>query len=89
MMRRCLLEALQQRDHMRKNEKTRLIRTVAPTPLFDFALSSHILGDGDPQIAQYDGSEYRQVLRVGEKLLLATVASTGSVEAPQLRVAGQ
>lgn len=62
----------------------RLIRNVNPTPPFDFALSSHILADGDPQIAQYDGSEYRQVVRVGNKLLLATVASKGSVEAPQL-----
>jgi len=72
---------------MRKNERTHLIRTVDPTPPFDFALSSHILADGDPQIAQYDGSEYRQVVRVGNKLLLATVASKGSVEAPRLRVA--
>jgi len=73
-------------DHMRKNEKTRLIRTVDPTLPYDFGLSSHILADGDPQIARYDGSEYRQVLRVGGKLLLASVVSTGSVEAPQLRV---
>ncbi|MGA7075364.1 MAG: DNA-3-methyladenine glycosylase 2 family protein [Halobacteriota archaeon] len=72
---------------MQKNERTHLIRTVDPTPPFDFALSSHILADGDPQIAQYDGSEYRQVVRVGNKLLLATIASKGSVETPQLRVA--
>lgn len=77
---------MQLRDHMKRNEETRVIRTVDPTPPFDFALSSHILADGDPQIAHYDGSECRQVLRVGDKLLLATVASAGSVEAPQLLV---
>ena len=69
---------------MRNNERAYLVRTVNPTPPFDFALSSHILADVDPQIAQYDGSKYRQVLRVGNKLLLATVASKGSVDAPQL-----
>jgi DNA-3-methyladenine glycosylase II len=71
---------------MQKNEM-RGTRTVDPTPPFDFALSSHIFADGDPRIAKYDGREYRQVLRVDNKLVLATVASTGSVETPQLRVA--
>jgi DNA-3-methyladenine glycosylase II len=60
--------------------------TVDPTPPFDFALSSHIFADGDPQIAYYDGRALRQVLRVDDKLILATVASVGSTEEPKLRV---
>ncbi|MGZ4862580.1 MAG: DNA-3-methyladenine glycosylase family protein [Halobacteriota archaeon] len=64
----------------------RLTQTIDPTPPFDFALSSHVFTDGDPRIAFYDGSAYRQVLRVDKTLLLATVASTGSVETPHLRV---
>ncbi len=65
----------------------RLAYTIDPTPPFDFALSAHVFTDGDPQIAHYDGSVYRQVLRVDTTLLLATVASTGSVGTPYLRVA--
>ncbi|MGZ4904313.1 MAG: DNA-3-methyladenine glycosylase family protein [Halobacteriota archaeon] len=65
----------------------RLIHTIDPIPPFDFALSSLVFTDGDPQIAHYNGSVYRQVLRVDKTLLLATVTSTGSVETPHLRVA--
>jgi DNA-3-methyladenine glycosylase II len=64
-----------------------LVHIIDCTPPFDFALSAHILADGDPQIAKYDGTAYRQVLRVGGKLLLATVAPIGSVDSPQLRTA--
>jgi len=53
-------------------------------PPFDFALSARILADGDPQIAKYDGNAYRQVVRIGDRLLLATVTSAGSVDSPQL-----
>src|SRR3974390_186743 len=67
------------------NKQKNVIQTIDCTPPFDFALSAHILADGDPQIAKYDGSAYRQVLRVGSKLLLATVASIGSVDSPELR----
>lgn len=63
-----------------------IARTVNPTPPFDFTLSAFIFTDGDPQIAQYDGRQYRQVLRVGDKLMLAVVASVGSNEEPKLRV---
>ncbi|MGZ5502843.1 MAG: DNA-3-methyladenine glycosylase family protein [Halobacteriota archaeon] len=71
---------------MRKDEQVRLTRVINPTPPFDFALSSHIFTDGDPRIAQYYDGAYRKVLRTGDKLMLATVTSTGSVETPQLRV---
>jgi hypothetical protein len=71
---------------MRKDEQTRVTRVVDPTPPFDFALSSYIFSDGDPQIAQYDDGTYRQVLRAGNKLMLAAVTLTGSVETPQLQV---
>ena len=66
--------------------QVRLTRVINPTPPFDFALSSHIFTDGDPRIAQYYDGAYRKVLRTGDKLMLATVTSTGSVETPQLRV---
>jgi hypothetical protein len=39
-----------------------IARTVNPTPPFDFALSSYIFADCDQQIAQYDDSEFRQVV---------------------------
>ena len=70
---------------MPEHKRTHLIQTIDCTPPFDFALSTHILADGDPQIAKYDGTVYRQVLRVGGKLLLATVASVGTIDSPQLR----
>ena len=72
---------------MPKHTREHLVHTIDCTPPFDFALSAYILADGDPQIAKYDGTAYRQVLRVGGKLLLATVAAIGSVDSPQLRVA--
>jgi DNA-3-methyladenine glycosylase II len=72
---------------MQEHTRTQIIQTIDCKPPFDFALSAHILADGDPQIAKYDGTVYRQVLRVGGKLLLATVASIGSVDSPQLRAA--
>ncbi|MGA3198372.1 MAG: DNA-3-methyladenine glycosylase 2 family protein [Halobacteriota archaeon] len=68
-------------------EHTRVHLTIDCTPPFDFALSAYILADGDPQIAKYDGTAYRQVLRVGGKLLLTTIASVGSIDSPQLRAA--
>ena len=63
-----------------------IARTVNPIPPFDFALSSYIFADGDPQIARSDDNEFRQVLRVGDKLMLATVTSMGSIEKPKLRL---
>ena len=70
---------------MPEHTRTRLVHTVDCTPPFDFGLTAFILADGDPQIAKYDGTAYRQVLRVGGKLLLTTVAPVGSVDSPQLR----
>ncbi|MGB9371562.1 MAG: DNA-3-methyladenine glycosylase [Halobacteriota archaeon] len=72
---------------MQEHKRTQMIQTIDCKPPFDFALSAYILADGDPQIAKYDGTVYRQVLRVGGKLLLATVTSIGSVDSPQLRAA--
>jgi len=72
---------------MQEHKRTQMIQTIDCKPPFDFALSAYILADGDPQIAKYDGTVYRQVLRVSGKLLLATVASIGSVDSPQLRAA--
>jgi DNA-3-methyladenine glycosylase II len=62
-------------------------QTADCTLPFDFPLSAHILSDGDPHIAKYDGNVYRQVVRVGSRLVLAMVDVIGSVDAPQLRAA--
>jgi len=72
---------------MSERTRTHVTQTIDCAAPFDFALSGYILADGDPHIAKYDGTAYRQVLRIGGKLLLATVASVGSVDSPQLRAA--
>jgi len=69
-----------------RRTQTVIKKIIDCIPPFDFALSARILADGDPQIAKYDGNAYRQVLRIGDRLLLATVTSAGSVDSPQLRV---
>ena len=59
---------------------------LSPVPPFDFALSAFIFSGGDPQIRSFSGGMFRQVLRVGEGLILATVTGTGSVGRPAVRV---
>jgi DNA-3-methyladenine glycosylase II len=59
---------------------------INPTPPFDFELSAMIFSNGDPQIRRYEKGEFWQVIRVGSKLILAKIASTGTVEEPKLSV---
>jgi len=60
--------------------------TITPLPPFDFDLSASIFREGDKQIRKYDNGRYWQVIRVENKLVLVTVVSIGSVDAPRLRV---
>jgi DNA-3-methyladenine glycosylase II len=61
--------------------------TVYPTPPFDFELNAMIFSEGDPQIRKYDKGEFWQVIRTSEsKLILTTIASTGTVAEPKLSV---
>jgi hypothetical protein len=41
---------------------------------------------GDPRIRIYDGTGFRQLLAIGDRLVLVSGVSEGSVEDPQLRI---
>ncbi len=58
--------------------------TITPVPPYDFDLSNRIFHDGDRQIRIYENGKYRQVIRANNKLILITVESSGSVDAPVL-----
>lgn len=60
--------------------------TMKPVPPFDFDLSARIFSDGDPQFRTYDGELFHQLLRIDGRLILCTISSTGTVEAPGLKV---
>jgi DNA-3-methyladenine glycosylase II len=60
--------------------------TMRPVPPFDFDLSARIFSDGDPQFRTYDGALFHQLLRIDGRLILCTISSTGTVEAPGLKV---
>jgi DNA-3-methyladenine glycosylase II len=57
---------------------------IKPVPPYDFALSARIFSNGDEQIRKYEKGKYRQVIRTDNKLILVTVKSSGSVDAPVL-----
>ncbi|HTY53439.1 MAG TPA: DNA-3-methyladenine glycosylase [Methanomicrobiales archaeon] len=59
---------------------------LSPVPPFDFGLSAFIFSGGDPQIRSFSGGMFRQVLRIGDGLILATVMGTGSVDRPAVIV---
>lgn len=60
--------------------------TITPVPPYDFDLSVRIFSNGDEQIRSYENGRYRQVIRTNNKLILITVTSSGSVDAPALSV---
>jgi DNA-3-methyladenine glycosylase II len=60
--------------------------SMNPVPPFDFDLSASIFSGGDEQIRKHRHGKYWQVLRVGGKLILAIVSSSGSLENPKLSV---
>ncbi|MGE5832430.1 MAG: hypothetical protein ACM3X8_05875, partial [Methanomicrobiales archaeon] len=55
-------------------------------PPFDFDLSASIFSEGDPDIRSYRDGTFRQVLRLGSRLVLVDVTSGGTVDRPQVRV---
>lgn len=59
--------------------------TLKPVPPFSLDLSARIFENGDRQIRFYEDGKFRQVIRVGGKLLLAILDSTGSTEQPRVR----
>ena len=54
--------------------------TVAALPPFSFNLSSEIFTNGDRQIRNYENGRFWQVIRVNDKLILATVEAAGTVD---------
>jgi DNA-3-methyladenine glycosylase II len=60
--------------------------TITPVPPFDFDLSTRIFSNGDEQIRKYESGRYWQVIPVDNKLVLATIKSSGSVDFPRLSV---
>ncbi len=57
-----------------------------PVPPYDFDLSAGIFTSGGKDIRIYTGGEFRQVLRLKDKLALVRVTSSGSVDRPELTV---
>ena len=49
--------------------------TLNPAGPFDFDLTCQIFRNGDPQLKSYREGVFRQLLRVGEGLVLACVSS--------------
>jgi DNA-3-methyladenine glycosylase II len=58
--------------------------TIKAIPPFDFDLSAKIFSGGDKQIGKYENRKYWRVIRVNNKLILVTLASSGSVDKPKL-----
>jgi DNA-3-methyladenine glycosylase II len=57
---------------------------LKPVPPYDFDLSATIFSSGDKQICRYENGRFWQVIRLGNKLLLATVQSNGTIDRPEL-----
>jgi DNA-3-methyladenine glycosylase II len=66
--------------------KDRSLKIFDIVPPFDFDLTARIFSHGDKQIQAYSNGEYSRVLRIGDKLLLASVRSMGTVNEPKLLV---
>jgi DNA-3-methyladenine glycosylase II len=60
--------------------------TIQPLAPLDFDLTCHIFLTGDPAVRVYHNGVFSQVLRIGGELLLAKIASKGTVEQPELAV---
>ena len=59
---------------------------IKPAPPFDLDLSARIFSEGDARFRRYEAGAFWQVIRLGERLALVTLRSTGSVDAPVLSV---
>ncbi len=59
---------------------------IKPLPPFDLDLSARLFIGGDLRIRRYEAGAFWQVVRLDERLALATVRSLGTVEEPVLSV---
>ncbi len=59
---------------------------IRPLPPFDLDLSASLFSEGDWRIRRYEAGRYWQVVRLEERLALATVRSLGTVDEPMLSV---
>src|SRR5512146_2601319 len=59
---------------------------IKPLPPFDLDLSASLFLKGDWRIRRYETGAYWQVIRLGERMALATVRSLGTVDEPMLSV---
>ncbi len=60
--------------------------TLGAVSPFHFGLSAEIFSNGDRQIRKYEKDRFWQLIRVNGNLILAIVASAGSVGEPKLHV---
>ena len=60
--------------------------SLAAVEPFNFELSAKIFSNGDPQIRRFENGKFWQVIRIGDKLALASIESVGEVDKPRLRV---
>ena len=58
--------------------------TATALPPFRFDLSSEIFANGDKQIRNYENGLFWQVIRVNDKLILATVEAAGTIDKPEV-----
>jgi DNA-3-methyladenine glycosylase II len=59
---------------------------IKPLPPFDLDLSARLFLNGDWRIRRYEAGRYWQVVRLEERMALATVRSLGTVNEPELSV---
>ena len=59
---------------------------IEPVPPFDLDLSARLFSEGDGRIRRYEAGRYWQVIRLNERLALATVQSLGTVDEPSITV---
>ena len=64
---------------------TESFKVEAAAP-FNFDLTAQIFRNGDPEIRIYREGVFRQVIRLGSRLVLVEVSSVGSVEQPKLAI---
>lgn len=58
--------------------------TLIPFSPFNFDLSAKIFSKGDRQIRLYENGNFRQVIRINDRLVLVTLESKGTVENPRI-----
>lgn len=60
--------------------------TLKCAPPFDFNLSAIIFSNGDRNIRKYENGKFWQIVRVDDRLILATMKALGTVDDPKISV---